>query len=69
MPVLTPMGTIITAPFLRDAEGCLLQALREVEREKARQQLGDAKSIDMEYLKNIMLKLFEKGALRCRASR
>ncbi|KAK9809711.1 hypothetical protein WJX73_008782 [Symbiochloris irregularis] len=43
----------------------LKEALREAEREKARQKLsetGDGKaSRDMEYLKNILLKLFETG--------
>lgn len=37
------------------------QALREAEREKARQQLGKEKQTDIEYLKNILLKLFETG--------
>jgi hypothetical protein len=37
------------------------QALREVEREKKRQALADSKSLDLEYLKNIILKLFETG--------
>ena len=39
-----------------------VQALREAEREKARQKLADEKRNDIEYLKNIMLKLFETGA-------
>ena len=43
------------------------QALREVEREKARQKLADADRQDLTYLKNILLKLFETGA--CLAGR
>ena len=39
------------------------QALREVEREKARQQLAGPERQDLTYLKNILLKLFETGAL------
>ncbi|KAK9829710.1 hypothetical protein WJX72_007468 [[Myrmecia] bisecta] len=42
-------------------EQALKEALREAEREKQRQKLGDQKRMDMEYLKNIMLKLYEKG--------
>ena len=41
---------------------CMLQALREAEREKARQRLVEADRQDLTYLKNILLKLFETGA-------
>lgn len=39
-----------------------LQALREVEREKARGNLADKQRLDIEYLKNTILKLYETGA-------
>lgn len=39
------------------------QALREGEREKARASLADKQRLDIEYLKNTILKLYETGAL------
>ena len=45
---------------LVEEPGCL-QALRDMEREKARQRLGEADRQDLTYLKNILLKLFETG--------
>ena len=40
------------------------QALREVERERARERLvaSDGKRMDIQYLKNVILKLYETGA-------
>ena len=38
-----------------------MQALRDMEREKARQRLAEADRQDLTYLKNILLKLFETG--------
>ena len=40
-----------------------MQALREVEREKARASLADKQRLDIEYLKNTILKLYETGTL------
>ena len=41
-----------------------LQTLREVERERVREKLQDEKSTDIHYLKNVVLKLYETGALQ-----
>lgn len=38
-----------------------MQALREVERERSREKLQDAKGTDVHYLKNVVLKLYETG--------
>lgn len=48
--------------YLRPHRKRGVQALREVEREKARQQLAGPERQDLTYLKNILLKLFETGA-------
>ena len=42
-----------------------VQALREVERQRAREKLQDAKGTDVHYLKNVVLKLYETGAFFC----
>ena len=39
-----------------------VQALREVERQRAREKLKDDGSTDVHYLKNVILKMFETGA-------
>lgn len=39
-----------------------VQALREVERQRAREKLKDDSSTDVHYLKNVILKMFETGA-------
>ena len=38
-----------------------MQALREVERQRLREKLQDAKGTDVHYLKNVVLKLYETG--------
>ena len=38
-----------------------MQALREVERQRSREKLQDAKGTDVHYLKNVVLKLYETG--------
>ena len=45
-----------------------MQALRDMEREKARQKLAEADRQDLTYLKNILLKLFETGQSHARQS-
>ncbi len=40
----------------------LSQALREMERQRAREKLRDEKGTDVHYLKNVILKMFETGA-------
>lgn len=42
---------------------CSLQAMRDYEREKARAALASKQTKELEYLKNILLKLFETGEL------
>lgn len=43
-----------------------LQVVREAEREKARASLADKQRLDIEYLKNTVLKLYETGMLAIR---
>ena len=42
-----------------------MQVVREAEREKARASLADKQRLDIEYLKNTVLKLYETGNMPC----
>ena len=44
-------------------EGGLPQALRDIERGNSRQALADEKRLELDYLKNTVLKLYETGII------
>ncbi len=43
----------------------VLQVLREVERAGERAKVSEGRGADLEYLKNILLKMYETGKITC----